>query len=287
MTLPGIGESIIALQFSSTALVLRDGREERLSLQRFPFDPPAFRREIAFRDGVCLLRLDSLSDAADISGLLLQNAREIRQCRGLIVDLRKCSSCCGDCDALLPLLTDSAAPRSAIMPQEEIYMLYSPGNNRLLRGEIESLLPQAQNAEERGVLEAALQDIQDKTGWVSEPIIDEEDPAIPPVSCKQLVVLSDRETGSDAERFIEAVRRLGRGTVVGRNTLGALDYVRPLIRPLDSALTLVYSCGMRAEAYHGRKINGVGLAPDIHIPWSPAFLTEDPDIETALRLIQK
>lgn len=110
---------------------------------------------------------------------------------------------------------------------------------------------------------------------------------VQPLPCKRLIVLSDRETGPDAELFIEAVRRLGRGIILGRNTMGALDYVHPQVRALDDSLTLIYSCGMREEAYHGNRINGIGLASDVHIPWTPAFLTGDPDIESALRLISE
>ena len=285
-TVPENEDWLIALQFSNTVHVRRDGGEERLSLMRFPFDPPEIRTEIAFRDGVCLLRLDTLSDTDGVSQMLAKHSGSIRQSRGVIVDLRRCSSCGGDCDALLPLLADRVTRRSALVPPEEIYLLYSSGNKRLLRSELEALLPSAETAEERREIEALLEEIEGKTGWISETIEDDEDPAIQPIPCRKLVVLTDRETGSDAERFVEAVRNLGRGTILGRSTLGALDFVRPLARPLDSSLTLVYSCGMRAEAYHGGKINGTGIAPDIHMPWSPQFLTEDPDLEAAFRRIR-
>ena len=273
---------LIALQFSNTVHVRRERGEERLPLMRFPFDPPDARTEISFRDGVCLLRLDSLSDADGISRMLLQNAASIRQSRGVVVDLRRCPSCRGGCGALLPLLADRGTRQSELMPPEEIYLLYTPENKRLLRAELEALLPSAETAAERQEMEALIGEIDGKTGWVAERIEEDEDPEIPPIPCRRLVVLTDRETGSDAERFAEAVRRLGRGTVIGRHTLGALDFVHPLARPLDGSLTLVYSCGMRAEAYNGRRINGTGLAPDIHIPWSPRFLPEDPDLEAAL-----
>ena len=276
---------LIALQFSSTVHVQRDGSEERLPLMRFSFDQPDCITEINVTDGVCLMRFDSLSDADGIRQLLLQNASAISQSRGVIVDLRRCSSRRGDCDALLPLLADRAVHRSELIPNEEIYLLYSPGNKQIYRSEIESLLSSAQDEQECAELEALMKEIEGKTGWIPEQIEDDEDPMIQPISCKKLIVLSDRDTGSDAERFIEAVRRSGRGTLLGRNTLGALDYVRPLARPLDSSLTLVYSCGMRAEAFHGNGISGIGLAPDIHIPWTPMFLTGDPDLEAAIRLI--
>ena len=277
---------LIALQFSNTVHVQREGGEKRLLLERFPFDPPAIRTEITFRDGVCLLRLDSLSDAAGIDRMLAENTPHIRESDGVIVDLRSCSSCGGDCGALLPLLADGAARRSELLPPEEIYMLYTPENKKLLCAELEALRSSAQTEQERETLEAWRKEIEGKSGWVHEIMEDDEDPAIRPIPCQKLVVLTDRETGADAERFVEAVRRLERGTVVGRNTLGALDTVHPLARALDDSLTLVYSCGMRAEAFHGRKISGTGLAPDIHIPWSPAFLTEDPDLEAALRLMR-
>ena len=277
---------LIALQFSSTVHVQRGGREERLPLLRFPFDPPDDQAGITFRNDVCVLRLDSLSDADGIRRMLTQNAPLIRQSRGIIVDLRRCSSCCGSCEVLLPLLADRPMRRSELLPPEEIFLLYSPGNKRLFRSEIESLLASAQTAQERSDLEALMEEIESKTGWVPEPFEEEYDPEILPLPCRKLVVLTDRETGSDAERFLEAVRRLGCGTTVGRSTLGALDYVHPLARPLDSSLTLVYSGGMRAEAYHGLRISGTGLAPDVHVPWSPEFLTEDPDLEAAFGLIR-
>lgn len=278
---------MIALQFSSTVHVLRDGREERLPLLRFPFDRPVPRTEITCYDGVCLLRFDSLADASGIRQFFLQHAQDIQQSEGVIVDLRRCSSYSGSCDALLPLLTRRAAPRSAFMPPETVYMLYSPGNKRLYQAELEDLLSSAHTEQERSSLETLLKEIGDKSGWVPEPAEDEDDPEIQPCPCKHLVVLSDRETGPDAELFIEAVRRLGCGAILGRNTLGALDYVHPQARMLDDSFTLIYSCGMRAEAYHGKRINGIGLSPDIHIPWTPAFLTGDPDIESALSLIHK
>ena len=277
---------LIALQFSSTVHVLRENGEERLPLMHFPFDPPETRTEITFRDDVCVLRLDSLSDAAGIGRLLRENALPIRQSRGVILDLRRCASCCGNCDALLPLLADRGMRQSELLPPEEIYMLYTPENKRLLRSELEALRSSAQTEQECRTLEVWMEEIEGKTGWVRERIEDDEDPTIQPILHRTLVVLSDRDTGSDAERFIEAVRNLGRGTIVGRNTLGALDTVRPLARALDDSLTLVYSIGMRKEAYHGRGISGTGMPPDIHVPWSPGFLTEDPDLEAALCMMR-
>lgn len=277
---------LIALQFSSTVHVQREG-EERIPLLRFSFDQPVIQMEAAVREDVCVLRLDSLADEEKIRGLLSAHAQNIRQGKGVVVDLRRCTSCCGNCDALLPLLTNEATYQSALMPRKNVYMLYSEGNKRLYHMELEALLPAAQSEQERRVLEDLLEEIDGKSGWVLERMEDEEDLEVQPLPCKRLIVLSDRETGPDAELFIEAVRRLSRGIISGRNTMGALDYVHPQVKALDDSLTLIYSCGMREEAYHGNRINGIGLVPDVHIPWTPAFLTGDPDIEAALRLISE
>lgn len=278
---------LIALQFSSTVHVQREGGEERISLERFPFDPPVLQMEAAVQGDACVLRLDSLADTEKIRELLSAHKQDIRQSKGVVVDLRRCTSCCGNCDALLPLLTNDTTYRSALVPHEDVYILYSEGNKRLYRMELEALLPTAQNEQERCVIEELLEEIDGKSGWVLERMEDEEDLEIQPLPGKRLMVLSDRETGPDAELFIEAVRRLECGVILGRNTMGALDYVHPQARALDDSLTLVYSCGMRAEAYHGHRVSGTGLAPDVHVPWSPAFLTGDPDIESALRLISE
>lgn len=278
---------LIALQFSATVHVQREGGEERILLQRFSFDQPVIQMEAAVREDVCVLRLDSLADAEKISGLLSAHAQNIRQSKGVIVDLRRCTSCCGNCDALLPLLAKDAMYQSALMPPKNVYMLYSEGNKRLYRMELEALLSAAQSEQERCVIEELLEEIDGKSEWVLERMDAEEDLEVQPLPCKRLIVLSDRETGPDAELLIEAVRRLGHGIILGRNTMGALDYVHPQVRALDDSLTLIYSCGMREEAYHGNRINGIGLAPDVHIPWTPAFLTGDPDIESALRLISE
>ena len=267
----------IALQFSATVHVLRSGEEVRLPLMRFGREKEELRNSISFEDGICMLSLETLDDRDGIAQLLARHADEIRESRGMILDLRRCISSCGDCDALLPLLADAPKKRSELVGDEGVYILYSPGNKRLFEAELTAMLNAAADEEMRGEIRHMLDEMAQKSGWVFEPSEEADDDVVQPLGAPALAILTDRETGPDAEMFVEACRRLGRAAVIGRNTMGALDCVRPVLCPLDDSLSLVYSTGLRPAAYRGEKISGTGLAPDVHIPWTPELLERDLD----------
>ncbi|MDO4547359.1 MAG: S41 family peptidase [Clostridia bacterium] len=275
----------VALQFSNTVHVRRGNGEERLRLMRFPMLKQQCETSIRFMDGICIIRLDTLETKEEILDLLRANASQIAACSGTVLDLRQCHSQNAGFEVLLPLLARQGETRNILAPEQGVYMLYSQGNKRLFRAELLAQLRREQNSQVRNEIEALLSQLEDKSGWVFEPAEPEEDGAITPVSCGKLVILSDGETGADAEAFILAAKRLGRATVVGRNSMGAMDYCRPQLRALDDSMALVYSSAMRASAYEGNHMNGIGISADIHIPWTPEFLKKDLDMEAAIDVI--
>ena len=97
----------------------------------------------------------------------------------------------------------------------------------------------------------------------------------------RVVVLADRCTGEAAEWLVRAAKSAGYATVMGRATIGSLDNTCPRAVRLDDDLTLILPTATYLEALEGDATLGRGIAPDVHIPWTPAQLSRDVELETA------
>lgn len=102
----------------------------------------------------------------------------------------------------------------------------------------------------------------------------------------QVVVLVDAGTGSAAEIFAAVMQDHGRALVVGRRTAGAV--LASTFHGLPDGGRLQLS----REDYlapKGRRLEGVGVAPDLVVPVTLADLRagRDPDLETALRVLRE
>ena len=69
---------------------------------------------------------------------------------------------------------------------------------------------------------------------------------------------------------------------VGRATRGGLDYANLVVAPLDEIFSLVYPIAKTEDAHEGRGLRGRGLAPDVHVPFTPEECTRDLVLEQAL-----
>lgn len=98
---------------------------------------------------------------------------------------------------------------------------------------------------------------------------------------RQVVVLTDNYCGSAGDTFVLVAQHLEKATIMGRNTMGVWDYANVAAQAYGD-YTLYYPI-MRADWLDdGKGINGVGVKPDIYIPWNPKMLTEDVDIQHAI-----
>lgn len=99
-----------------------------------------------------------------------------------------------------------------------------------------------------------------------------------------LVILVDPMTGSTSEIFAGGMQAIGRATVVGETTAGqALPAITARLPNGDVLMHAVADF----EDPNGRRLEGVGVVPDIPIVLSrEAFLSEeDPAMSQAIRYL--
>ena len=93
---------------------------------------------------------------------------------------------------------------------------------------------------------------------------------------RPLVVLTDSATGSAAEMFAFALQDVRNATLIGQRTRGAAATIAYITLP--DSLELQYSA-YPIHRLDGRSIEGVGVAPDIEVPYSRQGMLTDPNVE--------
>jgi hypothetical protein len=122
------------------------------------------------------------------------------------------------------------------------------------------------------------------TGLVaeSEP---EDNVIVPGKAAPVVVVLTDTWCRDGGESFVQAARRAG-AVLLGRPTLGTLDFCGDVHYALDERFTLTWPTAMTAQAHAGKGILGQGIAPDIYVPWTPEECQRDVLCQRAMEYIK-
>ena len=103
---------------------------------------------------------------------------------------------------------------------------------------------------------------------------------------ERIFVLSDIYCVSSGDNFVQMMKQFKKVTVVGRPTLGILDYSNcctvdygdyRLMFPTSRCLSLDQGKGMTDQ----------GVLPDIEIPWTPSHFERDVDLDKCLELIRQ
>ncbi|TVT27750.1 hypothetical protein FO441_08570 [Salinicoccus cyprini] len=104
-------------------------------------------------------------------------------------------------------------------------------------------------------------------------------------SPSNIIVLTDTFCASAGDAFALTAQLSPKVTIVGRDTLGVLDYANLNIRKYENSFEFYYP----TSRYSDRNDNVItGRAkPDIYIPWTPEHTEEDIDLKKALEVIDK
>ena len=103
---------------------------------------------------------------------------------------------------------------------------------------------------------------------------------------ERIFILSDIYCASSGDNFVQMMKQFKKVTVVGRPTLGILDYSNcctvdygdyRLMFPTSRCLSLDQGKGMTDQ----------GVEPDIEVPWSPDHFERDVDLDKCLELIRQ
>lgn len=253
--------------------------------------------ELSHVGGVAVLTLRTPGDPA-FSEALNSLLSEVCVAKRLVIDVRGCRG--GMQEDIFPLVPFVLAPGATATPGQlfgrpGIAMNYSRHNVDDKLKELEVLRAQAQEStpvpEDLAELDELAADLQAKRGQKGVHEMESAEAFYPdvqfsrsangPAAPAHVVVLADRCTGEAAEWLVRAAKSAGYATVMGRATIGSLDNTCPRAVRLDDDLTLILPTATYLEALEGDATLGRGIAPDVHIPWTPAQLSHDVELETA------
>ena len=257
--------------------------------------------ELSHVGDVVVLTLRNPSDPAFgevLDGLL----SEVCIAKHLVIDVRGCRG--GMQEDIFPLVPFVLAPGTAATPEQlfgkpGIAMNYSRHNVDDKINELEMLRTQAREGtsvpEDLAELDELAADLQAKRGQKGVREMESAEAFYPdvqfsrsagsPAAPVHVVVLADRCTGEAAEWLVRAAKSAGYATVMGHATIGSLDNTCPRAVRLDDDLTLILPTATYLEALEGDAKLGRGIAPDVHISWTPAQLARDAELETACEAV--
>lgn len=105
-------------------------------------------------------------------------------------------------------------------------------------------------------------------------------------SPEQIYVLSDVYCGSSGDNFVAMMKAMPKVTVVGRPTMGILDYSNCCSIDFDDYV-FVYPTSRSLAIDHGKGMTDIGVLPDLEIPWTTQHLIEDLDFKMVLEKIEE
>ncbi len=252
-------------------VTLADG--ELLSLRQYPRAAARREAQLEFFGDVAVFEPAPFDGRGGAARLLEENEAALKTCRRLVFDLRRGGgSAEDDFLPLLPWLCGEEKTLRELLGDTELYMNYSPLNCAL----------RAQSLQGLEGAESYLAELHEKAGrgFVLEYAATEETP-LPPKAPPEVFVLTDTWCRDAGESFVLAARRAG-VRLIGRATLGTLDYCADFALQLDDHFLLRYPAAVSAAAYRGEGMQDKGIEPDEYIPFTPAECREDLLLRRAL-----
>lgn len=259
----------------------RDGTDENITLRPYPLAAklPRLSGHLIGKNTL-YLDLPHFMDSETVEKLLKAKEKSLERCRLLILDLRR--NVGGMEDAFLPLL-NYVFPEPVLLrdiyADEGLYTNYTENNCRRKTQMLENYLPQA-DAGAKKLVRTMIRELKEKAGqgMVWEP--DEELAADSTVvggqgNFEKIVILSDTWCEYAGETFIRLCKKSPLVTVLGRPTMGNIDYCNPVSLLYDERFTFTYPMSKTKAAMEGRGVSGQGISADVYVPWTPAECTED------------
>lgn len=267
--------------------VSHTGQEKHLRLREYekaPFKPEYSFRTIDKHTGY--MKVTDFFQAEPIEQLVKNNLSILDSLENLIIDVRVNKG--GNDTFYFPLLSyifDKTLTFKALFGDEDrMYTNFTQENYDRWVPELKDYLEQNLDEDTRQSLldEIALWENNKEKGFQEVP----EDTDFLIEGRKNplnIYILSDYYCGSSGETFVRNVKKSSKVTVLGRPTMGIMDIFNVVDVDFDE-YSFFYGISKSADedAY-----NGIGVQPDVYIPWTPEHLEKDVDLECALKLIRE
>lgn len=282
-------DSIIKRHQSLT--YVRAGTTKSYELETFPPVNAEPNYEFKYTHSVPTFVFTDFNNEQAIETLVREHQNEILASDQLIIDVRHNG---GGSDlsyfSLLPLIFDQPI-HSSKLDDETMSVLYSKRNCELRIEMLNKYLEATENPpqELRDYIENELKLYRENYGKGFITIENDEtfdflikggpEP-------KNIYILTDQYCGSSGDSFVKLAKKSPKVTVVGRNTMGVLDYSNVAFLEMDDDFTLMYPATRMNYLDKGLGIDNIGIAPDIHVEWTPKHLVKDLDLQKVFELIK-
>jgi len=169
-----------------------------------------------------------------------------------------------------------------------LYTKYTENNCRRKKEMFAQYLPQTDGAT-KALVEEMMAELDEKSGqgfvWEDDVELAEDDTMVGGhCVAEKIIILSDTYCEYAGETFIQLCKKSPRVTVIGRPTMGNVDYCNPISVLYDEKFTFTYPISKTKAATEGKGVSGKGVAVDQYIPWTPMECSRDVILERAIAL---
>lgn len=265
----------------------RDNQMYEIDLKNFPKTP--YSPEYSFRQldpQTNYIKITDFTQQGPILKIVEENGKALNEAKNLIIDVRV--NLGGSDLSYLPLLDyifDNPIKFSALFEKDEIsYINYTENNCKLWIANARKYMQQPLYEEAKQWIEQEIEKFQQNNGKGLLPVREVYDYVIQGrENPKNVYILSDVMCGSSGDTFVKHAKKSPKVTVVGRATMGILDYSNVVTKDYGEYV-FGYATSKMHENYH---CNETGVLPHIHVPWTPEHLKRDVDLDYVLELCKK
>ena len=280
------------LLMAEQVTVLRDGQEMSITVRA---SQQAQKAQIFWKElesDILYLRLDNFMDEEAINRLYQECLQKIAETETLIIDVRYNN---GGTDSLyFPLLhlglEEGKGYDTLDLQDDGMEILYTEENVNQRLKDFETWLQQENISPDTvKLIEDFRNNLLQNRGKGYVRYQDDQDELFPGVKGghypEQIFVLSDIYCASSGDNFVKMMKNFKKVTIIGRPTLGILDYSNCCKVDYDDYF-LMFPTSRWLAIDKGKGMTDKGVLPDIEVPWTPAHFERDVDLDKCLELIE-
>ncbi|WP_419153929.1 S41 family peptidase [Weissella viridescens] len=265
---------------------------EQLPLTHYPDTMELKKAYEQIDDKTGLLTLEDFANPDELKSLLDSKYDQLEKLEYLIVDIR---TNYGGTDEtfweLLNYFVTEPTNLRELYPENYNYTTHwTPRNRHNWLNTLETIKEEYHNDYyDKFYAENVVQWENEETAKIAdqERIANPDNPQLTPKGqIKHIYVLTDVKSISAADEFALLAKRMKNVTTVGRNTLGIVDYVK-IARQYYDNLMFLYPTTRQNLIDSGEGMLGVGVEPNVFIPWTHESINHDPDMAWVLHDIAK
>lgn len=272
---------------STSVLVKRNEEIFALNLSDYESEPYQATHSFKLLDNeTAYMQIMDFAEEKPIQEIINNNRKKLGEIKNLIIDVRVNYG--GNDMFYFPLLHyifDRILQFPDLFAEDELmYTNYTERNCKLWIQELRDYMNQELDQSTVGLLEEDIKLIEENYGKGFQEVPEDTDFEIKGSSSPEhIYVLTDYFCGSSGDTFVSNAKKSPKVTVVGRATMGIMDYFNVVTIDYGD-FEFWYGISKMNSNY---SINGKGVEPDIYIPWTPDHLKEDKDLAYVQELIRK